>query len=103
MNCKQFYASKKKSFALIAERARAIPPPNISKESDLPSESEDEFPLCGDTDNEAVLSQKIVILMVIFLLTQILIKSKNQLMVKISIHSSWFLFFFILFSSIQLK
>ena len=53
MNCKQFYASKKKPLALIAERTRAIPPPDISEESDLSSDSEDEFPLCGDTENEA--------------------------------------------------
>ena len=53
MNCKQFYASKKKPLALIAERTRAIPPPDISEESDLSSGSEDEFPLCRDTDNEA--------------------------------------------------
>ena len=53
MNCKQFYASKKKPLALIAERTRAIPPPDISEKSDLSSDSEDEFPLCRDTDNEA--------------------------------------------------
>ena len=53
MNCKQFYASKKKPLALIAERTLAIPPPDISEESDLSSGSEDEFPLCRDTDNEA--------------------------------------------------
>ena len=53
MNCKQFYSSKKKPLALIAERTRAIPPPDISEESDLSSNSEDEFPLCGDTENEA--------------------------------------------------
>ena len=53
MNCKQFYASKKKPLALIAERTWAIPPPDISEESDLSSDSEDEFPLCRDTDNEA--------------------------------------------------
>ena len=51
MNCKQFYASKKKSLPLIAERTRAIPPPDISKESDFSCDSEDEFPLCGDTEN----------------------------------------------------
>ena len=53
MNCKQFYASKKKPVALIAERTRAIPPPDISEESDYCSDSEDEFPLFGDTENEA--------------------------------------------------
>ena len=53
MNCRQFYASKKKPLALIAERTRAIPPPDISEESDLSSDSEDEFPLCEDTVNEA--------------------------------------------------
>ena len=53
MNCKQFYASKKKPLALIAERTRCIPPPDISEEIDLSSDSEDEFPLCGDTENEA--------------------------------------------------
>ena len=52
MNCKQFYASKKKPLALIAERTRAIPPPDISEESDLSSDIEDEFPLFRDTDNE---------------------------------------------------
>ena len=53
MNWKQLYASKKKPLALIAEITCAIPPPNISEESDLSSDNEDEFPLCGDTDNEA--------------------------------------------------
>ena len=53
MNCKQFYASKKKSLALIAERTRAIPPLDNSDESDLSSDSEDEFPQCEDIDNEA--------------------------------------------------
>ena len=52
MNCKQFYASKKKPLALIAERTGAIPPPDISEESALSSDSEDQFSLCGDTDNE---------------------------------------------------
>ena len=53
LNCKQFYASKKKPLALIAERTCTIPPPDISEKSDLSSDSEDEFPLCRDTDNEA--------------------------------------------------
>ena len=53
MNCKQFYGSKKKPLALIAARPRSIPPLDISDESDLSSDSEDESPQCGDIDNKA--------------------------------------------------
>ena len=36
---------------MLKKELAAIPPPDISEESDLSSDSEDEFPLCGDTDN----------------------------------------------------
>ena len=48
MTWKQFQASKEKPLALLTERIHAAPPLDISEESD----SEDEFPLFGDTDNE---------------------------------------------------
>lgn len=43
MNCRSFYGAKKRPLPLIAQRVPDIPPADVSEESYLPSDSDDEM------------------------------------------------------------
>ena len=52
MNWRSFYGAKKKPLPLITERVRDIAPPDVSEESDLSSDTDDEM-FCGNvTESE---------------------------------------------------
>lgn len=52
MNCRSFYGAKKRPLPLIAQRVPDIPPPDVSEESYLPSDNNDEMSFGNAIESE---------------------------------------------------